>query len=101
MTIKNACFETRYNVTMYDNRGSSLTQKQHHRLMRQSICNAVPRTPHSHMGERYYNSTHSYTWPYVSAYGQLRVPSQVGEMMIDRPEKEVLTLKIRCDLLTV
>jgi hypothetical protein len=101
MTIKNARFETRYNVTNYENSGSSLTQKQHHRSMRQSKCNAVPCTPQSHVEERYYKSTHSYTWPYMSVYGQLRVPSEVGEMMIDRPEKEVLTLKIRCDLLTV
>jgi hypothetical protein len=42
-----------------------------------------------------------YTWPCMNVYGQLRVPSQVGELMTDRPEKKVLTLKICCDLLTV
>jgi len=89
MMIKNACLETRYNVTKYEHCGSRLTQKQRHRSMRQSKCNAVPRTPRSHMGERYYNATHSYTWLYMSVYVQLRVPSQVGEMMTDRPEKEV------------
>ena len=101
MTIKNDCFETRYNVTKHEHCGSSLTQKQRHRSMRQGICDTVPRTPQSHMGERYYNATHSYTWLYMSLYVQLRVPSQVGEMMTDRPEKEFLALKICCDLLTV